>query len=60
MSMRLEAKPTHRVIGVAPGHSGWRGRTVELGLCYNEQHANRCASFWYPHYDDIKVIKLTD
>lgn len=57
---KLLAKPTHRVIGVAPGHSMWNGRTVELGLCYSEAHANRCVSFWYPHYDGIEVIKLTD
>lgn len=58
--MRLEEKPTHRVIGVAPGRSGWSGRTVELGLCYSESQAIRCASFFYPHYNDIEVIKLTD
>ena len=51
-------KPLFRVTGVAPGRSGWAGRTVELGLCYTKQEANRCIAFWSLHYDDIQIHAL--
>lgn len=54
----MSKTPRFRVTGVAPGHSGWRGRTVELGLCYSEEEVTRCQAFWYRHYDDIQVHEI--